>query len=491
MNFLIYEGKVAVVLLVFYLFYRFLLKKETFHRFNRVVLVGTAVLSFLLPLCVITIHRPAQMESIVMTPEISTSVDEIPSLVVSSVPWWPMALAILFWTGVAVALMRVVLSIMNVMKIVRHGEVFQEDGCSIVVTEDNVDPFSWMHYIVLSKHDWECDHSSILVHEKAHIRFRHSVELLFVDVLSALQWFNPTVWMLRTDLQELHEYEADDAVLRSGIDIKEYQYLLLRKAVSKSGYSVANSFNHSILKNRITMMTKSKSPLSRGLRVLYMLPLVCLCLGLQAHTVIDPSTYSNGGSTPVAGVDKANQSSPLLILRQPSGEEKELTKEEYDKLDQSRINKVEVLNQDVAKEKYGDRAAQGVVVFYMKRPQDLDEIIVISYRDQNNDENNPSYLATADTMPSFQGEGMQEFSKWLNMRIARPKGCSHTGKLIVSFVVDRDGSVKNITVDQGVCEELDNLVVSLIKQSPEWAPATIGGKPEPQRLTIPITFQMR
>lgn len=110
---------------------------------------------------------------------------------------------------------------------------------------------------------------------------------------------------------------------------------------------------------------------------------------------------------------------------------------------------------------------------------------------QNNDEGVPFYLATVDTMPSFQGEGMQAFSMWLNKRIARPKGCSHTGKLIVSFVVDTDGSVKNVTVEQGVCEELDNLVVSLIQQSPEWEPATVNGKPDPQCLTIPITFQMR
>ena len=126
---------------------------------------------------------------------------------------------------------------------------------------------------------------AILAHEKAHIAYRHSVELLLVDVMSALQWFNPAIWMLRADLQELHEYEADDAVLRSGANLREYQYLLIRKAVSKSGYSVANSFNHSILKNRITMMSKSKTPLSRGLRTLWAFPLVCLAIGLQAQTV--------------------------------------------------------------------------------------------------------------------------------------------------------------------------------------------------------------
>ena len=294
MEFLIYDGKVAVALLVFYLFYRFLLKKETFHRFNRAVLVGTAVVSFLLPLCIITIHKPIEIDALAAAPAATmtaTDMAELPSEglthgIESSAPWWPIAITLLFWTGVALVLLRVILSILSIAKIIRNGEFIQEeDGCKIIVTERDIDPFSWMKYIVFSQRDWEGDHTPILLHEKAHIEFGHSVEVLLVDVLSALQWFNPAIWMLRADLQELHEYEADDAVLRSGSNIKEYQYLLIRKAVSKSGYSVANSFNHSILKNRITMMSKSKSPLSRGLRVLYVLPLVCLALGLQARTV--------------------------------------------------------------------------------------------------------------------------------------------------------------------------------------------------------------
>ena len=292
MNFLLYDAKVAVALLVFYLFYRFLLKKETFHRFNRVVLVGTAVLSFLLPLCIITIHKPMEMAAPLVTePAVVAELpeQELAPLVQVSEPWWPVVLTILFWTGVACVLARVLVSILSILRIIRLAEpVREEDGCRILVTERNIDPFSWMKYIVLSRKDWELPHESILTHEKAHIAYGHSIEILLVDVLSALQWFNPAIWMLRADLKELHEYEADDVVLRAGANLREYQYLLIRKAVSKSGYSVANSFNHSILKNRITMMSKSKSPLARGLRVLWLLPLVCLAIGLQARTVYVP-----------------------------------------------------------------------------------------------------------------------------------------------------------------------------------------------------------
>ena len=288
LSFLAYDIKVAVALTVFYMFYRLLLRKETFHRLNRIVLVGTVAVAFLLPLCIITIYKPMEVEALSLE-QGAIPLEGVAPVVEKSAPWWPVALTILFWTGVALVLARVIVSILSIARIIKHGQLVREDdGCKIIVTDRDIDPFSWMRYIVLSRKDWEENHTPILTHEKAHIGCRHSAELLAVDILSAFQWFNPAVWMLRADLRELHEYEADDAVLRSGADIKEYQYLLIRKAVGKSGYSVANSFNHSILKNRITMMSKTRSPLARGLRVLWLLPLVCLGIGLQAQTVYVP-----------------------------------------------------------------------------------------------------------------------------------------------------------------------------------------------------------
>ena len=136
-TFLIYEGKVAVALLVFYLFYRFLLKKETFHRFNRAVLVGTAVLSFLLPLRIITIHKPLEVAPVAsepLAPALELPAPELLSYVEPAVPWWPVALTVLFWAGVAFVLARVALSILSLVRIVRRGTlVREEDGCRIIV----------------------------------------------------------------------------------------------------------------------------------------------------------------------------------------------------------------------------------------------------------------------------------------------------------------------------------------------------------------------
>ena len=552
MDFLIYEGKVAVVLLVFYLFYRFLLKKETFHRFNRIVLVGTAILSFLLPLCVITIHRPAEPGVMVM--EMTAEMRELAPEVGKTFPSWPVLMVILlFWAGVAFVLVRVIVSILSILKITRQGElVREEDGCRIVVTDRDIDPFSWMRYIVLSRKDWESNPAPILAHEKAHIGFRHSVESLLVDVLSAFQWFNPAIWMLRSDLRELHEYEADDAVLRSGTDIKDYQYLLIRKAVGKSGYSVSNSFNHSILKNRITMMSKTKTPYSRRLRALWLLPLVCLGLGLQARTVYVPTGEENhrkglivlkideSGTVTLDGREisrediakeleehirsldvpkwliavkiEADENAPedaqsyvknslwdaihassehIYILRSANGKETEISREEFRQINQGRIRSVDVLEGDDAIEKYGEKAASGVVLVNMKRPQELDEIVVTSYGDKDEDEVVRFVPAEPSTMPMFQGEDRMAFSRWLNARIRRPKGCTHQGEMKVSFVVGTDGKVRDVKVTQSICEALDAMVTSQIEQSPEWEPATLNGDPVEQGLSIPIVFQMR
>ena len=173
LSFLVYEAKVAVALLAFYLFYRFLLKKETFHRFNRAVLVGTAALSFLLPLCIITIHRPVEMETMVMEPVAGIPGEVVP-MVEQAAPWWPLALTLLFWAGAAFVLARVFLSILSITRIVRQDErVLEEDGCKIIVTDRNIEPFSWMRYIVLSRQDWDGNQAPILAHEKAHISYGH------------------------------------------------------------------------------------------------------------------------------------------------------------------------------------------------------------------------------------------------------------------------------------------------------------------------------
>ena len=272
------------------MFYRLLLSKDTFHRFNRIILLGTAALSFVLPLCVITIHKVVTIPAVQSAPQAfeNAAIGTMAAVAEVSEPIWPYVICAIFATGAFGVLIMTIISVAKVIGIITSGEHRTlEGGETLVITDAEIAPFSWMKYIVLSREDYESGYTQILTHEKAHIELRHSWDILFVDMITVLQWFNPAMWMLKADLRAIHEFEADDAVLRSGADIKEYQYLLIRKAVSKSGYSVANSFNHSTLKARITMMLNKKSSRMGAWKALYVLPLVGISLAATAETKVD------------------------------------------------------------------------------------------------------------------------------------------------------------------------------------------------------------
>lgn len=251
----IYSLKVGACLAVFYLFFKLLLSRETFHRFNRIVVLGAIVLSFVLPLCVITVYRTLPALPVSALPAVPATAD-LPAEG-HAFPWERL-FGGLFAVGVAGAFVRLCWSLGGVVRLIGRCDRRErlDDGTVLVHAGDSVRPFSWGRYIVLSDRDRAVCGEAILLHERAHVRMHHSADLLLTDLCGCLQWFNPAMWLLRRELRDIHEYEADEAVISSGIDAKSYQLLLIRKAVGGRWYSIANSFNHSKLKNRITMMLR-------------------------------------------------------------------------------------------------------------------------------------------------------------------------------------------------------------------------------------------
>ena len=302
MEFIIYELKAAVLFAVFYMFYRLLLGRDTFHRFNRAMLLVISLLSLALPLCVITVHRTVDIP-VWLLPMHGSRAETVVEETVNEAVGWEAAAVSLYIAGVMAVLAHMGFAVADVLRIILRGRrIPQEDGTVIVVTDRDTAPFSWMKYIVFCESDFRAGHEAILRHEKAHVRMRHSWDLLFTDIVTAFQWFNPAVWMLRADLRALHEFEADDFVLRSGADAREYQYLLIRKAVGASGNSITNSFSHSTLKNRITMMLRKRSSSWGALKALYLVPLVGLSLAATAETRYDYNiTGLPGNGSDVAG----------------------------------------------------------------------------------------------------------------------------------------------------------------------------------------------
>jgi len=259
LEFLTYDLKVAVLIAVFYMFYRLMLARETFHRVNRIVLLLTALASYLLPLCVITMHRTVKMEGLPMVTLDDLQMDAVIAESVAETPLWQILLSTLFIIGMVVTLSHTLMSMFRILMLIKRCEKhLQSDGITICVTENaQIAPFSWMHYIVMNRNDYEILDSAILAHERGHIRLHHSWDLLLVDTLTALQWFNPAMWMLRSDLRAIHEYEADGAVLSQGINARQYQYLLITKAASIGGYSLANGISHSKIKTKMILNKKN------------------------------------------------------------------------------------------------------------------------------------------------------------------------------------------------------------------------------------------
>ena len=281
-DFFVYILKSSVCLAAFYLFYRLLLSRETFHCFNRIALLGVIILSVAIPFIRImtdepvAIQRPLQnLEYLLQMAQMQTEIQ-----VQTSQSFWLPLLFVVYLVGCVFFFVRFLYSTIRICRMIGMGEKqVLPDGSKLVVTDETVCPFSWMGYIVISQKDMEESGEEILTHEMAHIRARHSVDMLICSFCVILQWFNPAVWLLKQELENIHEYEADESVINHGIDAKHYQLLLIKKAVGSQRFtSMANSFNHSKLKKRITMMLKRKSNPWARLKYLYVLPLTAVAV---------------------------------------------------------------------------------------------------------------------------------------------------------------------------------------------------------------------
>ena len=309
--FFIYILKASVCLALFYLFYKVLLSKETFHRFNRMALLGTVVLSFFLPAIKIAVSEPtalnrtvSDLESLLMLAELHAEAGTTET--VSRVGWQEAAVGI-YLIGIVFFCLKNLTGIGRMLVLIgRSRKERLADGSVLVHCTEKTAPFSWMKYIVVSEKDLqeECtpilgmkyivvsekdlqeECTPILAHEQAHIRLRHSWDILIAQACIIVQWFNPAAWLVKQELQAVHEYEADSEVLRRGVNAKEYQLLLIKKAVGARLYSLANSLNHSSLKKRITMMMRKKSnPWARA-KYLYVLPLAAIAVAAFARPEI-------------------------------------------------------------------------------------------------------------------------------------------------------------------------------------------------------------
>ena len=294
-DFIVYLGESAISLVVLYLLYKVTMSYETLHRLNRVVLLGVVVLAAVLPLCEIKIIEEVELLPLADVEGDVAMMSVVEDTSFDYVAWLKSLAVVLFCLGAAFMVVRLVVSQLSVWRMTRSGARRElGEGVVLTVVDKLATPFSWFRNVVVAKSDAEQDLDLILEHELAHVRLHHSWDVLAVDIALCVWWFNPALWLLRRELQSLHEYQADDAVLRKGIDAKTYQILLIKRAVGSRLHSVANCLNHSNLKNRITMMCKKTSSRWSAAKLLLILPLVALSLAATATTVYVPKEQNKG-----------------------------------------------------------------------------------------------------------------------------------------------------------------------------------------------------
>ena len=440
--FFVYIVKSSVCLAGFYLFYRLLLSKETFHRFNRIALLTLLLLSLLLPLVQLTTIEQTEVHQTMLTIEQLLMMADMPVSEVTPAEAVTLSgiqiLLMVYLSGVLFFACRHIYSLGRLLMLLRSGEKEKmENGMTLVIHQQKISSFSWMKYIVISKVDLEEDGREILIHEAAHVRNRHSVDLLIADICIFFQWFNPASWLLKQELQNIHEYEADESVIREGVNARQYQLLLIKKAVGTRLYSMANSFNHSKLKKRITMMLKEKSNPWARLKYLYVLPLAAIAVTAFARPEIS---------------EKMEEISAVKVN------------------DLAEIVQEKVLQDTVKVSK--DEKKDALVVTGVKSKEE-EEIVIFEVVEQ---------------MPEYPG-GMSALQKYLSEKIAgSPMKGKAGGRVMVGFTVAETGKIKDVRVLQSDEASLNQEAERIVSEMPDWIPGKQRGRPVPVKYTVPIRF---
>ncbi|MBQ7460870.1 MAG: M56 family metallopeptidase [Bacteroidaceae bacterium] len=331
---MLYILKSCLLLAILYGAFALLLSRETFHRFNRLALLGVMIASLVLPAIHITMQKPGflimeqgawskeqENTTEMLTLEQSyiqiaqSNIPEPREIVASNeeiIPVNPLApcslplAPILYICGLLASLSIFFLQLFRLWRETKGGVRTKDElGNTIIIHGGDFAPYSFLHYIFISASDYEHLRRPILTHEQAHIRLGHTYDLLLFEVVKAVQWFNPFVYLLGRDLKAVHEYEADNAVLNFGIDAKTYQLLLVTKAVGGRLQTVCNNLSHHSLKKRIKMMHTHNSNrwlMGKGL----ILPAL-MALAVVAFAKTAPSDSPEGESTALPAVEDNNQ----------------------------------------------------------------------------------------------------------------------------------------------------------------------------------------
>ena len=414
---LIYLLKVALSISIVTLYFHTCLKKETFFKTNKITMFALLILSLIIPFFELPQISFEKIQTTVTELDIflasgkeieifgnRTAENDAITLIMILFSIWA--------CGTIFRFIKMLISHIRIKSILFRSYEVENEELRVKVGSDNIPSFSYFNTIFLSANDYSENKESIITHEKAHIKLNHSYEIIFMEIIQALQWFNPFVYILKKDLIDIHEFEADNYVLDEGIDSYNYQHLLIKKAVGTGSYTLANSFNHSTIKKRITMMKKTKSSKSAWLKLLGVVPvtLVSSILCISMIQSCDKST-----------VDDNAESKTEASL-----------------------------------------------------------------------EVNDSIYSIAEQMPQFPG-GESELMRFISKNVKYPEIAQENGIqgcTVLSFVIEKDGTVSNVEVVRPIDPALDKEAKRVIESFPIWEPGMHQGENVRVKYSLPLFFRL-
>lgn len=540
--FLLYIGRSSLYLALFYAFFLLAMRRTTFFRLNRALLLAGTLVCFLLPLLRVRTVMVAASQ-IVLGPlaEVSVSSDLDGPSAASPVPY----LELLYLAGLLAVSAWAVTAYVRMRRTIRKGTVVpQEDGTKLVLMDSDIPSFSWSRTVVISRKDLE-ENPAMLLHEQAHIRKGHTVDTLWFLGVVLLHWFNPLVWIALSELKLLHEYEADETVLEKGIDATQYQLLLVRKAVGDKRFTLANGFQHANLKNRIDMMLKTPSSAWRRLAWLAILPFLAGAMFLvnpvraKAVPVSDDMLADAPEILPemVAQTPDTTDVVPFAMIDPElkpmfnGGADIEFSKwvnahlvypaSTKNEGVQGRLVMQFVIYPDgkvrdvkVIRGVHPDLDAEAVRVvssspdwkpgYVNGKPVKVSYVLPIVFQLKGG-EKKDAPAAPQDTSkalpfnmlevkPTFNGGSAGDFSLWVNENLKYPKSAYEAGaqgRVTLQFTIGKDGNVGDVKVLRGCHPDLDAEAIRVVSSSPAWTPGYVKGQPVKVTYTFPVIFQLR
>ena len=426
----------GIILLSMYLPYRLLLAGEKQHRLNRVILLAIYMAAIVIPLVrPVALPGISGIEAGAATAETGIAIGRLSGgLTEHSGTAWMRVLLWIYIAGAAVALVRLVWAYARLTVIIWNGKKIKMEGYTLVVTGNkNFSPFSWRGYVVVEKTSDTTEYPAIMIHEMRHLSSCHDIDLMLAQLYAVLVWYNPVSWLMIDELKTVHEYEADEAVIASGLNLRDYQMLLIKKAVGARFPSLANSLNHSKLQKRITMMYQSKSRTAGKLRSLVLVP--ALAIGIAVVSIPAVASVISGAS--------------------------ETTLLDSD----SKVSKISAISANT----------ESVAEMRTSAPASYNKV-----------------FTTVEKLAEFPG-GIEAMMKWLQYNVKYPKEAEKAGeqgKAVVKFTVNKDGSISNATIIKSVSPSIDKEALRVVTSMPKWKPAENGGKKVACWYTLPVSFRL-